>query len=485
MDYCTDEIFIAANNTLDFVADKVESTLDKFKDDIVESIDKFVKKIDPNTSVGTMLDGTVNPDQTGNEEVRYQASNNFLYIQYIERDVPCLISQNSSAINDFLDFSDDLNEFMLILEEFTKSIENTDAFSQAYNYFSEMLTGRDNMFNMMMCGLLKIFEGLAVVVVSAASAIVKTLLLLIKQALNVFKELLTSEIKLPFLSSLFSVITNGDKLTVSGVSSLIIALPTTIIYKMLNHKAPISNELEFEEFKKYINAERLTDAIIGQTSIQSSVNENYKSVIAPMWVQSVLNIVNGLSSFVYYMTTSYIDGVSCFSGGEVVPFKVNLAAFASEFIWAVSSAPCWYTDPSWAEWVYFGAVCVGWCLDGVFLLLDHSFPDNASGEWPKAITFMYGIAFEVSGIVALCIPSSIPTVASGILTVVPPLICCTKIGMLKFLIESTYGISAVIPVLGGQLTAFTFIFTYFSIASNCKELNDNENNNLLPDGIII
>ncbi len=478
IDYCVDQIFECADSTLEYAESKVDSCFDYMKSIISETSDKFISNLNPKLSFGEMLSG--NGATENNTEIEYSASNNFLYNQYIYRDVPSISSaEHLSAAETFDSFKDETDEFLKILSDFVSETEQNDAFKEAFDYFSSVFSGRDNMFNNMLCGLIKLFEGLSVAIVSASKAVVKATFEMCRKVIKTIYELLTKEIKLPFLSTFFAMITNGDKLSVSGVFSLIIALPVTIVHKLINKKAPIANEEEFNEFKKYINSDLYKSAICGKQSqnVSSTVITSY-SVIAPAWVRSILHIVNGLSSFVYYIASSYIDTISVVSE-TIVPFSLNLGCFACETIWALTSAVCWFTDPSTAEWVNYGFVCGGVILDLVFLIIERNMPENSSSEYSKVITFIYGILFEAAAICALCMSSQTPGVSDYILNVVPPLMCCLKIGLLKTLITSTYGISALIPVIGGQLTSITMITTYFSCAKNVER----SDNTLLFDTI--
>lgn len=467
IDYCIDQIFECADSTLEYAESKADSCLDYMKSKISETSDKFVSKLDPNLSFGEILSG--NGFIKNDTAIKYNVSNNFLYNQYIYRDVPSISSsENLLAAEPFDSFKEEKDDFLKILSDFVSETEQNDAFKEAIEYFSSVFNSRDNMFNNMLCGLIKLFEGLAVTIVSATKAVVKATFELCRKVVKTIYELLTKEIKLPFLSTLFTKITKEGKLTVSGVFSLIIALPVTIVHKIINKKAPIANEEEFNEFKKYINSDFYKSAICGKQNQNTALTEiKVSSVIAPAWVKSVLQVVNGISSFIYYMASSYVDAASIVTE-TIIPFSLNLGCFACEAIWALTSAICWFTDPSVAEWVNYGFVCSGVILDLVFLIIERTMPENSSLEYPKVLTFIYGVLFEAATICAICMPSQKPGVSDYILNIVPPLMCCLKIGLLNTLIDLTYGISAMIPVIGGQLTSFVITGTYFSCA---KDIN--------------
>lgn len=476
VDYCMDQLFECADSTLEYVGSKTDSCLEYMKSKITETSDKFVSMLDPDCSFGKMLSG--NGKVEDDNIIKYNSSNNLLYNQYIYRDVVSVsASEDILTTQAFASFKDDKDEFLKILSDFVSENEQNSAFKEAFNYFGSIFNGRNNMFNNMFCGLIKLFEGLAVTVVSSAKAVVKATFEMCRKLVKTIYKLLTKEIRLPFLSTLFTKITKGDKLTVSGVFSLIIALPVTIIHKIINKKAPIANEEEFNEFKKYINADLYRSAICAKQSMNADLTElQATSVIAPAWVRSILHIINGLTSSIYYMASSYVDSASVVTE-TIIPFSLNLGCFACETIWALTSAVCWFTDPSIAEWVNYGFVCFGVALDLVFLIVENSMPENSSLEFPKVITFIYGVLFEAAAICALCMPSQKPGASDYILNIVPPLMCCLKIGLLKALMVSTSGISAVIPVIGGQITSFTMLGTYCSCAKNVstygRELYDN------------
>jgi len=459
IDYCMDQIFECADSTLEYIEEKADSYLDNMKSLISETSDKFLKKLDPNLSLGALISGN---GKIENEDLtRYNTSNNFLYNQYIHRDIPSISTvEDLSAAELYASFEGEKEDFMKILSDFVDEVEQIDAFKEAFKYFSYVFEGRDNMFNNMFCGLIKLFEGLAIAVVSAAKAVVNAIIELCRKLVKTIYTLLTQEIKLPFLSTFFSMITKGDKLTVSGVFSLIMALPATVIYKVINNKAPIANEEEFNEFKKYINADLYKSAILGK---QTSITEvSAASVIAPTWVRSVLHLINGISSCIYYYISAYGDSLAIV--GAALPFSTNIGCFACEVIWALASAVCWFTDPSVAEWVNYGFVCGGVILDLIFLILERKMPENSSSDVPKVITLIYGVLFEAAAICALCMPSQKPGVYDYFLNIIPPLVCCLKIGLLTSLISATEGVSGIVPVVGDIIAGTAVPASYFILS---------------------
>ena len=467
IDYCVDQLFECADVTLEYAESKVVSCLEYLKDKISEASEMFLKKLDPNTSFGSMIQGDGKVENQ--KEMEYNLSNNFIYDQYVYRDIPA-ISQNESSMSIELydSFEDEKNEFLDILEEFAKDMEQNKAFEEAYNYFSDVFSGRDNMFKCMLSGLIKVFEGLAVTVVSAAKAVVTATFEICRKLVQAMYKLMTAEIKLPFLSTLFSMITKGDKLTVSGVFSLIIALPVTVVHKIVKQKAPIADDAEFDEFKKYINAEKFKNAICGNST--SPMAKNAGACIAPDWVQDILNVVNGITSFFYYNISAVMDMASI--GNVEMPLSVNIGCFVCEAIWTLASAVCWFGDPSAAEWVNYSLVCVGLILDLVCLICEQTMPENHD-DAQRIATVIYGAVFEITGIIALVFPEKTPGACDYLLNIVPPLVCCTKLGLLSSLIASTEGVSGAVPVIGGFAAAVTVsLASVLKIKGNSAMDND-------------
>ncbi len=93
--------------------------------------------------------------------------------------------------------------------------------------------------------LITIFGDLAILAMKAANRVTTAFLQLIKELIGGVIDIFTGElpVKIPFLSELFEFLT-GRKLSLVSLGSLLIAVPTTIIYKAIHGRAPVSDSAE-------------------------------------------------------------------------------------------------------------------------------------------------------------------------------------------------------------------------------------------------
>ena len=87
--------------------------------------------------------------------------------------------------------------------------------------------------------LLQVFGDLAVLAMKAASAVASLFLNLLKDLIDAVIGVFTSPIDIPFLSPLFKFLTGND-LTVVRLGALLVAVPTTILYKAIFGRSPVS-----------------------------------------------------------------------------------------------------------------------------------------------------------------------------------------------------------------------------------------------------
>lgn len=452
MTYYILELVKFAEGTVDYAEQRVDDALAKALDQTQFAFDELIKKLDPNLSVGATLNGTgfgTEPSPAVNEAI----SNNFLLTQYLGRDIPGNHAQASAfpilAVDQGI-----FDEFQVILEEMVKTVGDSQAFAKAAEYFKNMLSDRENVFRLLLCGLLEVMKGLAVVVLASAKAAVKALFRLIKQLFQAIRALLNTEINLPFLSSFYSLIAKGTKLTLIEVPALLMALPATILHKILAGKAPFPDQTSMDEFKSLFNAQRLTSLIIPRQADAVPMLAAGVTAVPTHW-QIVLGVFAVVSSGLYYITSLAGDSISaCSVEAPIVPMGLTITTICGEAIWVGATAPWFTLSPSWAEILNWAMCGAGTVYDIVVTVWQKAIPEHLGKDGFTVGTTAYGIALLATGILGLVFASSSVTGAGGVLNIAPPVICISKIGLTKFLTEATEGASPLLVVCVGLIGAF-------------------------------
>lgn len=105
------------------------------------------------------------------------------------------------------------------------------------------------------------------------------LLTALSLALSKFRDLGNQSIQIPIFSSLWKKITNGRDFTVFNAFALLLAIPSTIVYKLVRKKAPPSlKDMNKNDFSAYVN---------GTSRLQEGVEG-----FSPSDIGKVLNVMN-------------------------------------------------------------------------------------------------------------------------------------------------------------------------------------------------
>ncbi len=109
--------------------------------------------------------------------------------------------------------------------------------------------------------LRRIIKLLEVAVIDAVEALVQGMLEAVKLIVDGIRALLNTEWRIPLITPLYHAITDGSKLTLIDLASLLAAIPATVLYKIATDKAPFSDS-EARTLTGTRNMNELLDAII-------------------------------------------------------------------------------------------------------------------------------------------------------------------------------------------------------------------------------
>jgi hypothetical protein len=363
--------------------------------------------------------------------------------------------------------SDALSSFITQLTDFAATTQKTPAFTQAVAYFQTMGSSPDQIYKSLYSGLLSVAQAMLDAVLSGVQSLVDSLFGLVQTLLQEFTNVLNQTWDIPFVSQLYSYITNGATLTTIDLISLIIAIPATILYTTLNNAAPFPDEGSVTAFENSFSAQSMVSASgLGGAQPKNALTASSGGMLSPLGAN--LTALGGFIAGVEFCPLSgLLDVIPLDSPPflSTVVWVLEAAGQALSFPWFTSSgAPDCTTADGTAKtlWTY---EVVGVLLDAGFVASEGRIPEN----WNDAgvvVTFVYGVCHLAVAIIA-AVPATAMAGAADILAVIPEL---GKLMRFSTIVEYTVGLSLVacsaIDVLFGTASASLGYFEAFPPADN-------------------
>ena len=245
----TDFLIIAARNTRELIA----QGFDTIEEVIQGAVDDFVEKLDPNQNVGQYGKEHDKPDPRLQTSSDHNVMLNKFMANYDKGDDVDLWSDRGE--------DDPINGIVEKLEELANNFElgaGKEAFDEAIAYFSAIGESRDNILNLLMAGMVRLGEAILLWGIAAAKGVVLTIFDLMVDLVQALKDAVNAEWTIPVVSELYKLIT-GQDLTFRPIAifSIIVAIPTTALYKIMKGKAPLPSDNSLAEFKRFYTAELL------------------------------------------------------------------------------------------------------------------------------------------------------------------------------------------------------------------------------------
>jgi hypothetical protein len=221
---------------------------------------------------------------------------------------------------------------------------------------------------------------------------------LVQAFLSGITSLLNEEWDIPFVSQFYGWLTDGSSLTLLDLLSLIVAIPSTILFKALNGAAPFPDDASVSAFKASFNS---------ATMLSNSGLAPQGLAVAPRTLvaaglpatQQLLAIGGCLSFWAYGFLTAAMDIRPSTGVGAVDPLtktltKVALAceimaqAIACPWIYSAGAPDCTTADGSGKTfWIY---ECLGVVMDSGFTWWDSAFPENSDTNAGIVLATLYG-----------------------------------------------------------------------------------------------
>lgn len=360
----------------DKLCSDLSAYLSELKTDLSSVIDEICEKIAPDESL--MKFAKENTPQNPKMEEGY--SNDVLMRRLMSDDISFV---SLSYGEEMALYKEQVSDIMDVIVEFTENISNSEAFAQAGDYFEKAFKNIDGFFTNTFAALLKVVEGLVSLTLEGLGAVLKAVFDAVKTLLDCLKAVFNKEIRVPFFSELYQFMT-GDTLTLMNLASFVMAVPVTIIYKIIGGKAPFDNEGEVHDFTAHIE-----DAFISENTQREQASDD---------MVGVSSIIATIFGTVYYGVTAGLDYEECIKPPtppepedlEKIP---DWVALLLELGWFVMSNPWIYkesekpiTTMEYFQWGFFGAGCL---IDTTFLVYLGEHVDKA-GKGGRIVTSIYG-----------------------------------------------------------------------------------------------
>ncbi|MDD5035287.1 MAG: hypothetical protein PHE55_11085, partial [Methylococcaceae bacterium] len=137
-------------------------------------------------------------------------------------------------------------EAMAVTEDLIATLENyanefkdaNEAFQQALDYFRKATEHPDQFLQNSIKGVLSLVETLALAVLDTVRVVLDAVLDAAAALLEAIWSTLNETWDIPFISDLYKTYVSGNELTMLDVIALLIAVPTTVLYKILRGTAP-------------------------------------------------------------------------------------------------------------------------------------------------------------------------------------------------------------------------------------------------------
>ena len=174
-------------------------------------------------------------------------SNNFLYNEFvINGDSASNILSLPTALG-----ADPFDDFLQQLLSFMNALWESPAWKSLADFFETNLSSPDQIFSVKLRDILvQVGNLLMQALRMGVRTLIDSLLTLLQSAIDTFAQLLKTPWNIPFVSKFYSWVCPGCTLTAGDLLALIVAIPTTLLYKAINKgEAPFPDKASLDDFK--------------------------------------------------------------------------------------------------------------------------------------------------------------------------------------------------------------------------------------------
>jgi hypothetical protein len=292
-----------------------------------------------------------------------------------------------------------------LIEDLVNAVEGQPAFQQALDYMTNLGSSPDQIFVQLTSALLRVVQGLAQAMLAGVQVVLDAILELVQQFIAGVQSMLNEEWDIPFVTAFYSWLTDGSKLTLLDLMSLVLAIPATVLYKAMNGAAPFPDDASVSAFEASFDAATIL-ANSGLASGPSPARARTQLDVGesiPLW--QVLLSTAGFLSFSGYGILSALMDVKPMTGAHIVDplvktltkialgLEITAQALGCPWIYGASAPGC--SDRAGASGVFWIYESFGVLLDAGFTWYDEAFPENNDTNWGLGIAELYGVGHVI------------------------------------------------------------------------------------------
>ncbi len=262
------------------------------------------------------------------------------------------------------------------LSGLASQVEGDPAFSAVVDFFLKLVESPGQLFSILLKDAYGAVEMLVQAALSGMQSLVDTLMDAAASLVLSVRNTLNKPWNIPFVSQFYAVISNGDELTTLDLISLIMAIPTTILYKLTyNDAAPFPDAASVSAFKNSFKASQMLQASAFPTASATLLASSIPAAIElPETALLFLAMGYMVSQAVGGVTTSLLDLVAIPDAlpseqlRDLLPLVPNLTYI--DYIATVCSVACrfelFYTEAVWDCRRAAGLANWNYALVGIF-----------------------------------------------------------------------------------------------------------------------
>lgn len=329
-------------HVIDDEFEKLEGNIKDYFDDIIKNY-----KVGDDTMLGAFDD---TPETVGYNE---GMNNNIVMSAYSDHSKQAPIVDISST-KSYLSLKSTGENILQRLKPIAENFENNEEVKNLIKSFEDLANNLidqpDDMLLLVLNDLLEIVKSVAVLSLQTINLILDVIIEAFVDLLERFKEMVNADLnnKFPFIAGLVKKLTGLETLSPLDIFSLILAVPTTIIYKISYEKAPFENQESLDQFITAFTAENIIAKSGLEASSQQGLAIKNELLIYeeenPDFLPNLLITTNAAAYFFFGFTGGVTDLEPIDSPDTEFIFNASLSNIIMELGTIGLSTPWIYND---------------------------------------------------------------------------------------------------------------------------------------------
>ncbi|RBQ11723.1 hypothetical protein [Pedobacter miscanthi] len=408
--------------------DQLKSTLTKQFDLLEQRINDISGLPDIKRSISSFSSDAAPPEEGNSPQANWginQTKNN--------------AKRSDTSFDPNVDDPGELEKLLLVLVDTIGREE--DIFAEAIDEIKTQII--DQLTSLPITDIIKRILGvLSKIVLSTVENVIESVLDILKIMVQTAVGVLDATIRIPVISKVYKKITNGSELSFLDLVCLVVAIPTTVVYKALNNKPPfddtsfttaVINAPDFHTLRLLYSgngevaaeqdAEQVMQQVLNLTASFASMPMLFFNICNFASLQGTEQIPKsvgflGVANYMCYMAPNLLP---LFTGQPFSPWYVDLnyAITAVSLLKALTDVLASKVKP-WAKISPYveSAINATWCVPPIFTLIDASKgnpqKDNALAIPTSDILSNTGnFAFNLGGFITPLLTAKNPYISGG------------------------------------------------------------------------